>query len=96
MTVIVEELRYARVSRLLWRDTGRHVLVLMPRAGGQVLSIGGGGAAVWRLLDRPRNLRELHQSFVDAADTPPDLSSLATCLDQLSEHGIVRLDGETA
>ncbi len=94
MTVLVDTVRYARAGHLLWRDTGRHVLVLVPNAVGEVLSVGGGGAAVWRLLDHPRNLKELRDSFVGVSDTVPDVDSLADCLEQLAEHGVVQIAGE--
>lgn len=94
MTVVVDSLRYERTARLLWRDTGQHVLVLPPDATSQVLVLGGGGAAVWRLLDRTRSLRELIDHFDQHGGSGPDLTTLLDCLSELVDHRLLRAVGE--
>lgn len=94
MTVLVDSVRFGRSSRLLWRDTGRHVLVLTPEVDGQVFVLGGGGAAVWRLLERPRTLQELTDHFASASDSAqpaPDLAAVAGCVDELAACGVLQV-----
>ncbi len=96
MTVLVDSMRFSRSSDLLWRDTGRHVLVLPPDVDGQVLVLGGGGAAVWRLLEEPRTLQELTEHFTNASKSGqpvPDLAAVATCVDELAACGVLHVAG---
>lgn len=50
---------YARRDPVVWRDTGVHVVAMALGGAGKVVVIGGGGAHLWRLLDRPRTVAEL-------------------------------------
>lgn len=89
MTLVVETLRYGRADELLWHDTGRHVLVLPTGTEGQVSVLGGGSAALWRLLERPRSVRELMAHFtVDGAE-PLDMAELVDCLYHLAARGVL-------
>ena len=86
-----EDPQFERVGGALWRDTGVHVVVLPPESGAQVLVLGGGGAAFWRVLDRPRTLREVQERLaLDAVEAPQDRDLLA-CATQLDGLGAVRL-----
>lgn len=97
MTLAVETARYGRVEGLLWRDTGQHVLVLPAGARAKVVVLGGGGAAVWRLLGLPLSVGELMGEFTSVGGArPPTESELVSCLGDLASNGIVTESREQA
>ncbi len=90
MTTSVDTTWFVRTAGLLWRDTGRHVLVLGHDEARDVTVLGGGGATLWRLLDRPRSLDELEQRLAGAPGQPHLRTDLAACLEDLAERGLLQ------
>lgn len=88
MTQLTDTTLYARVGAPLWRDTGRHVLVLPSAQTGDVTVLGGGGAALWRLLDRPLDSAQLRARFSDSG-VAPTAEELDACLTQLTALGLI-------
>lgn len=78
--------RYARAHAALWRDTGRHVVVLGPRQDAEVVVLGGGSALLWRLLDQPLELEEINRRVGLLGAGPGEVAS---CLDDLVDRGLV-------
>jgi hypothetical protein len=82
--------RFRRRSCLLWRDTGVHVLVLPPRCRGQVVVLGGGSAAVWRLLDNPHDVAELSTMLAGSSEEALERAALEDCIAELLGQSILR------
>ena len=93
--------RDAAVSATRWR---RRVDVLQRRVadtwvllavdGDEPLLLEGTGAAVWELLEEPRELSTLVEAFADATDGSPDTirDDLTTFLTDLEASGLVERD----
>ena len=89
MSTLATERLFVRAPGSLWRDTGMHVLVIPPGAGSEVTVLGGGGAAVWRLLAEPVGLRELRERLLDTLDEGPEPGTVAACVDALVARHVV-------
>ncbi|QNN52168.1 hypothetical protein [Nocardioides mesophilus] len=83
--------RYRRADGVLWRDTGRHV-VLLPRGEDRVpLVLGGGTAELWRLLDSRPTMTEIVAAF--EPDPRVEVADEVECaLHELVNHGVVEGD----
>ncbi|MPZ93389.1 MAG: hypothetical protein GEU96_00475 [Propionibacteriales bacterium] len=85
--------RYQRSDGVLWRDTGQYVLVLAPGDDGAVTLLGGGSAALWRLLGRRHSLPEIVAAFVDHQGTRPAEHEIADAVADLTARGLLRVEG---
>ena len=90
MTTLMTRSRFRRRNYVLWRDTGVHVLVLAPGGRGRVVVLGGGGAAVWRLLDEPHDLAELDAMLAASAEGAPERDMLEDCIAEMLGQGVLR------
>lgn len=88
MTVTVGTQTVTRADGMLWRDTGRHVVTMLPHSEGQVRVLGGGSAAVWRLLEEPLTVGEIVDRLAEAGP-PPALEVVAEHVQQLCHDGIL-------
>jgi hypothetical protein len=85
---------YQRADRVLWRDTGQHVLVLTTGDRKDVAVLGGGSAALWRLLQRRLSLSEIVASLVsEQGGHHPAENDVADAVNALVARGLVRLEG---
>ncbi len=75
---------YERSGLALWRDTGRHVVVVPTGADGEVQVLGGGGAAIWRHLAEPCRAEDLQRRFAEQGQAP-DVDLLTEHLEELCE-----------
>lgn len=78
-----------RATGALWRDTGRHVLVLPQQNRADVVALGGGGAALWRILSEPLDAHQIAERLADLAPDEPDSQAVSTCLDDLVSRKVL-------
>lgn len=90
MSALMAHSRFRRRSYLLWRDTGVHVLVLTPKGHGRVVALGGGGAALWRLLDEAHDLAELGTMVAGSFEEAPERAELEDCIAEMLGQGLLR------
>lgn len=77
---------------MLWRRALDGVIVARPEwRGPDPVTVTGGGAAVWELLDRPRTRDELVAILVDAYGADPAVvdRDVAALLADLEQQGYV-------
>lgn len=79
---------FSRAEGVLWRDAGSHIVAL-PGTGGDVVVVGGSGAQLWRLLQRPQSLDDLVNAFVDESGAPPPTADVAAAAAALVARGVV-------
>ena len=89
MSAVVAGTSYRRAPGTLWRDTGVHVLALPPGGEHDVVVLGGGGALLWRLLDRPLDVPGLRDSLVELGESSPEVAEIVACLDELLLRGLL-------
>lgn len=80
---------YARAPKLLWRDIGTRIVVLPAAGNHDVLVLGGGGAAAWRMLDVPLTVAELTSRFETPGGPRPSESEIQSCLHELVDLQLV-------
>ena len=92
MTTTTESstLRYRHAPDVLSRTAGDMVLILL-RAGRQMLSLTGSGSHLWRLLDTPRTLAESARELGTAFGVPAETveRDIAPVLEQLHDQGVL-------
>jgi hypothetical protein len=90
------ETAYTRSSRVLWRDTGSHVLALLSGSPGRrPVLLTGGAVMLWRALEDPGELDALVARLrVDDAG-PPSRAEVASTMSDLRAHGLVVITPET-
>jgi hypothetical protein len=86
--------RYARAAGALWRDTGSHVVVLPDRHDAEVVVLGGGGAVLWRLLERSLSLGDIELQLHQADGHQPETSAVLGCLEDLVARGVLTSTGQ--
>lgn len=85
---------YQRSDRALWRDTGQHVVVLTTGNRKDVAVLGGGSAALWRLLQRRLSLSEIVASLVcEQGGQQSAENDVADAVNALVARGLVRFEG---
>ena len=87
--------RYRRSGDALWRCLPDRV-VMLPPAGGGVVTLDDSGPALWAALLEPRSLDELACHLAEHFATAPDLvrADIAPILGDLVTRGLV--DGPSA
>ena len=65
---------YRRAAGVLWRDTGRHVLVLRAEGSDSPVVLGGGHAQLWRMVGGGRSVSELAAQFARSAPDGVDVT----------------------
>jgi hypothetical protein len=89
----VEVQRYLRTESALWRDTGRHVLVLNAAQEGGLIVLAGQEAALWRLLAQRLSTPEILSSLVEGEETELDEGDVLDAVETLVESGLVHVEG---
>ncbi len=87
--------RYARAGDVLWRRAGAAVIVL-PVHGGDVVELGGSGAALWDVLAEPTTVEDAATLLAElfGADRSLVAADVAAALADLCRRDVVRRDGE--
>jgi hypothetical protein len=81
---------YARSPRALWRDTGVHVLALVPGATEErMVLLAGGAVLLWRALDQPGDLDTLTRRLLLEHVEPPHRAEVTSTVADLHSRGLV-------
>ena len=82
--------RYRRDDAVLWRNTGREV-VLLPPGAHDPMALAGAGVALWELLAVPHSLSAVATALAGRFDIPPQdaLQAITPILTELTERGAV-------
>jgi hypothetical protein len=90
VSVLVTTTRYRRARGVLARDTELHVVLLPTAQRRDFVLLGGGAAAIWRLLDAPLTADQIAQRF-DRSSSPED-TELVGYLHDLLARGVLDLE----
>jgi hypothetical protein len=85
-------LAYQRSPKVLWRIAGDRAL-LLHRDETEVVTIGGSGAVLWRLLAEPISLDDAAGALAELYDLPARelLADIEPVFAELAERGLVEL-----
>lgn len=83
--------RYVRAKELLEAELGDE-LVALDVGGGDCFGFNSVAADIWRLLEQPREFRELHLALAGKYDVDIEqcAAELRSCLADLEAQGLVR------
>lgn len=85
--------RYRRGRGVLSRDSDLHVVLLPTMPQRDFVLLGGGGAAIWRLLDTPLTADEIAECF--DWTTSRYKTELIGCLRDMVDQGVLDLEDPT-
>jgi len=82
---------YCRDERVLWRQ-GYDAVLLLPPGHSQVMSLVGGGTALWELLSEPHTVEAAAARLAAMYDTRAEdiAQDIRPVLDELARCGVVR------
>jgi hypothetical protein len=82
--------RYRRARGVLTRDTDLHVVVLPTAPRADFVLLGGGAAAIWRILETPLTADQIAERF-DRTSSPEE-AELISYLHDLVTRGVLDLE----